>query len=147
VREPVLSLRPATHADQAFYLEVRNDPDAVRWSRSGRPIDPAMHAAWFAWAVCHPGHVLFVAEDAEGQAIGTGRLTLGPGGTECSLAIAPAWRGQGYGRALVQALVVEARRRGLGPVWAEIRPGNLASLRAFLAAGFDGPPIRLERQA
>jgi GNAT superfamily N-acetyltransferase len=53
---------------------------------------------------------------------------------EVAIEVEPDYRGKGLGRALAAA----ARHLGPGdrPVWAQVAPGNAASLRAFLAAGF-----------
>jgi GNAT superfamily N-acetyltransferase len=66
-----------------------------------------------------------------------GLLTLGRGVAgrwEVSIEVEPALRGFGLGRALFTAA------RGLLPVgemvWAQVAPGNAASVRAALAAGF-----------
>jgi GNAT superfamily N-acetyltransferase len=66
-----------------------------------------------------------------------GVLTLGRGLVgrwEVGLEVAPAHRGRGLGR----ALAVAARHVVPGgcPVWAQVAPGNAASVRAFLAAGY-----------
>lgn len=53
-------------------------------------------------------HVL--ALDAQGAAVGTGRLTPLP--TIGRMAVLPAWRGHGVGAALLQALVALAREMG-----------------------------------
>jgi GNAT superfamily N-acetyltransferase len=53
---------------------------------------------------------------------------------EVSLEVDPAYRGRGLGRALVgaaPALVAPGE-----PLWAQVSPGNVASLRMFLAAGY-----------
>lgn len=53
---------------------------------------------------------------------------------EVGLEVDEACRGMGLGRAMAKAarhLVPEDR-----PIWAQVAPGNAASLRAFLAAGF-----------
>lgn len=53
---------------------------------------------------------------------------------EVGIEVAPEYRGKGLGRALAAAarhLVPPDR-----PIWAQVAPGNAASLRAFLAAGF-----------
>jgi GNAT superfamily N-acetyltransferase len=53
---------------------------------------------------------------------------------ESAIEVDPAYRGRGLGRALASAA------RHLGgeerPLWAQISPGNAASVRAFLAAGY-----------
>jgi GNAT superfamily N-acetyltransferase len=66
---------------------------------------------------------------------GEGLLTLGrriAGRWEVSLEVEPSHRGRGLGTALARAacsLVIE-------PLWAQVAPANVASLRAFLAAGY-----------
>ena len=51
-----------------------------------------------------------VAYDAEGKAIGTGRLL--PDGHIGRMAVVKEWRRQGVGAAILDALVEEARKRG-----------------------------------
>jgi GNAT superfamily N-acetyltransferase len=66
---------------------------------------------------------------------GAGLLTIGrgvAGRLEVSLEVAPGAQGRGLGTALAAAapaLVSE-------PLWAQVAPANVASLRAFLAAGY-----------
>lgn len=53
---------------------------------------------------------------------------------EVSLEVDPAYRGRGIGRALIAAasgLVPPGE-----PLWAQVSPANVASLRMFLAAGY-----------
>jgi GNAT superfamily N-acetyltransferase len=53
---------------------------------------------------------------------------------EAAIEVDPAYRGRGLGRTLAAAarhLVPEPR-----PLWAQVSPGNAASVRAFLAAGY-----------
>jgi GNAT superfamily N-acetyltransferase len=53
---------------------------------------------------------------------------------EVSMEVEPAYGNRGLGRALARAaraLVPDGR-----PLWAQIAPGNAASVRAFLAAGY-----------
>ncbi len=66
-----------------------------------------------------------------------GLLTLGrglAGRWEISVEVEPARRGNGIGRALAE------QGRGLIPpdalLWAQVHPANVASMRAFLAAGY-----------
>jgi predicted GNAT family N-acyltransferase len=52
-----------------------------------------------------------LAESAGGVAIGTGRLM--PDGRIGRMAVLASWRGKGVGAAILDALMSEARRRGL----------------------------------
>lgn len=65
------------------------------------------------WDVTDPQCVHALATDGQGNAIGTGRLfTDGQMGRVGRIAVLAAWRSRGVGRAIVDALVEEARRRG-----------------------------------
>jgi GNAT superfamily N-acetyltransferase len=66
-----------------------------------------------------------------------GVLVLGPGLAgrwEVAIEVDPPRRGRGLGRAL--ALAARHLAPGGRPVWAQVAPGNAASVRAFLAAGY-----------
>jgi RimJ/RimL family protein N-acetyltransferase len=72
------------------------------------------------------------AWQADGGVVLIGRGVAGR--WEVAVEIDPARRGQGLGRELAAA----ARHLlpGDGPLWAQVAPGNAASVRAFLAAGY-----------
>ena len=53
---------------------------------------------------------------------------------EVGYEVAPEQRGNGLGRRLVPA-TARARARD-EPLWAQVAPGNVASMRSTLAAGF-----------
>ena len=53
-----------------------------------------------------------------------------------SLAIAPAWRRQGWGGRLLQELLSRARRRGCQGCRLEVRVGNRAALSLYRRGGF-----------
>lgn len=66
-----------------------------------------------------------------------GLLVLGrglAGRWEVSLEVDPVHRGRGLGRRLIAAAT--ARIPPGAPLWAQVSPANVASLRAFLAAGY-----------
>ena len=70
-----------------------------------------------------------------------GLVTVGrglAGRWEVGVEVDPGHRGKGLGRELATA----ARHRAAGPLWAQVAPGNAASVRAFLAAGF--APVGVE---
>ncbi|WP_238547244.1 GNAT family N-acetyltransferase [Actinoplanes friuliensis] len=76
-------------------------------------------------------------QDVEVWTSGPGTLVLGrglAGRWEVAVEVDEDGRNRGLGRSLAAAarhLVPEGR-----PVWAQVAPGNAASLRAFLAAGY-----------
>ncbi len=84
--------------------------------------------------IAFTGHtVLAVADDP--CPVGSGRPGSGVGGlTELSLELEPGRRGWGEGAALVAAALAWVPAGEL--VVAAVAPGNAASLRALLAAGF-----------
>ncbi|WP_043625263.1 GNAT family N-acetyltransferase [Nonomuraea candida] len=64
-----------------------------------------------------------------------GLLVIGrgvAGRREVAIEVDPAGRGSGLGRTLARA----ARHLTTHPLWAQIAPGNAASVRTFLAAGY-----------
>lgn len=61
---------------------------------------------------------------------GDGALTL------LDIAVAPAQRGQGVGRHLVDAVLVEARRRGYSSVALSVVAGNESATSLYRRAGF-----------
>jgi GNAT superfamily N-acetyltransferase len=81
-------------------------------------------------ALRHRDHVR--AWETPGAMVSIGRGVAGR--WEVALEVEPGYRGKGLGRELAAAarhLVPDA-----APLWAQIAPGNAASVRAFLAAGF-----------
>jgi GNAT superfamily N-acetyltransferase len=69
--------------------------------------------AWFEFAVAHPECRAFVAEDHDGEIVGTGIVTInGPVAWIGTIWVAPSVRGRGLGRALTEAPIAEAEGAG-----------------------------------
>ena len=90
-------------------------------------------------AAGHPrvARALRYRDDVRTWAVPGGIVTVGRGVAgrwEVAVEVDPDHRGRGLGRELAAA----ARHLGPGraPPWAQITPGNVASVRAFLAAGY-----------
>jgi predicted GNAT family N-acyltransferase len=68
-----------------------------------------------------PECVHALAESATGEAVGTGRLM--PDGRIGRMAVLAPWRSRGVGAAMLEALMAEARRRGLREVYLHAQSG------------------------
>lgn len=132
-------LRPATPADEDLLLEWANDPLTRAAGFRPRPITGDEHRRWFADRLrSTTGRILIGV--VEGAAVGQIRLDRLPDGRiEIGIAVAPAMRRRGLGRALVRLAMDHGRRdaelRASGFV-ARIRPDNAASIAIFSDAGF-----------
>src|ERR1035438_6256290 len=60
-QEAEVTLRPATEDDSGVLLEWRNDPEAVRFSVSGRAVTPVEHREWLSGRLADPGTFLWIA--------------------------------------------------------------------------------------
>ena len=76
-----------------------------------------------------------VAYDAEGKPIGTGRLL--PEGKVGRMAVVKEWRRRGVGADLLEALIGEARHRGLAEVTlsAQLQAAEFYRAHGFVAEG------------
>jgi predicted GNAT family N-acyltransferase len=110
--EPVdyhASLPQLRQVREAVFVQEQGVPLELEWD----DLDP----------LCH--HVL--ARDADGLAIGTGRLT--PERKIGRMAVLADWRGQGVGDALLEALIEQARAQG----WHDLALHSQASATGFYA--------------
>ena len=65
-----------------------------------------------------------------------------PEGDIQTIAVAPAARGRGLGRTLMQALIGEARKRGAREVFLEVRADNPSAQRLYERLGFAEVGVR-----
>ncbi|MGD8324895.1 MAG: GNAT family N-acetyltransferase [Gammaproteobacteria bacterium] len=94
-------------------------------------------------------HVL--ALDADGAAVGTGRIDIAEGGRIGRVAVLASHRGRGVGGALIQALHSHAQQCGCDEVWCHAqvsardfyeRAGYVAEGAVFEEAGIDHITMR-----
>jgi len=136
VERDAVTLLPAGREHSAFFLACRNDADAVLHSRSHRVIRREEHARWFSARIDDPGTRLRVAA-VQGELVGTVRVDVRGGVGEVGIAVVPTFRGQGYGTALLEALLADvATDPQVVALTASIHEGNTPSMRAFAKAGF-----------
>jgi ribosomal-protein-alanine N-acetyltransferase len=84
----------------------------------------------------HLADVFLVAESAATLAGYAVAWSLGPEGEVLNLAVAPADRGRGTGRMLLDALLAELGRRAVRRAFLEVRSSNMAARRLYEGAGF-----------
>ncbi len=129
-----LNLRRATDADLDWLCALRNEPEAVRYSKSGvRTREDLEHDY-----LHNPGKFVYIVARADQADVGFVILCEeGDGTFEISIAILPELRGQGLARPLIelgsQHAAAAHDARG---VLATIVPGNVASRRSFEACGY-----------
>lgn len=133
-----ITLRPATDADREAVFAWANDPQTRAVSFSHEPIPWDVHVRWYDGSLTRDDRRLFIAE-ADGEQIGVIRFDRegeGWGAAEISINMAPASRGRGLGRATLRAATAAAAELGVATIIAYVQPGNHASHKAFLAAGY-----------
>jgi RimJ/RimL family protein N-acetyltransferase len=129
-------LRPAGGADADLLLRWRNDPDAVRFSVSGRAVTVEEHCAWMAARLADTATRLWIAQEG-GAPVGQVRLDVSDGTATVSIAVAPEHRGAGLGSEMLRALLsLIAGDSAVLRLRALANPDNAASLRIFQKAGF-----------
>ena len=133
-----LRARNATLADEPLLLEWANDPTTRANGFSGSQITPQAHKQWFRSRV-HYGddYHLYVVETIEGEALGQVRFERAEETWVVGYSLAPVFRGQGLGRLLLDAALLQLRNEECDPfVIGEVKTDNLASCRVFESLGF-----------
>jgi len=131
-----LVLRPATAADADLLLDWRNDPDTVRFSRSGRPVTEVEHAAWLADGLTTSARRTWIGQVGS-EPVGQVRVDASARGWEVALIVAPSHRGKGLSRLILEGLLEAAPELGAGgTLWADVKADNPRSIRAFESVGF-----------
>ena len=117
--------------EAAHALETELFPDA--WS---------VETFWSELAHVPETRHYVVAEDA-GALVGyAGLAVVGNQADVQTIAVAPAGQGQGLGRVLLDALVVEGRRRAATEVLLEVRDDNESAQALYRRAGFERIGVR-----
>lgn len=141
-----LTIRPATEGDEGLLLEWRNEQETRRQSLQQTTVSPEQHARWFRDRLAQRSECRIYVAEVEGLPVGQARVDLtGEGRGEISVALAAGSRGRGLGRSLIaKATELAAAELRAQVVTAAVKRQNVASLRAFEAAGY-GAPVPAER--
>lgn len=135
MRGALLGLRPASMDDAASLLEWRNDERTRMASIERGTISENEHLHWIAASLNSASRRLLMAE-LDSQPVAVIRLDLEGSTAALSITIAPEWQGADLAVPLLRRALGHADRLAISRVEAKIRPENEASVRAFIAAGF-----------
>ncbi len=141
-----VDLRRATMDDAAPLHAWRNHPSVRAVSHATDEIPWDGHVRWLEASLARDDRHVLVAE-RRGRPVGTLRFDVAGDCTTVSIAVDPSLHGSGLGPAILDAgeRWLRDHDRRVRRLRAEIRPGNEASVRAFLAAGYLGGPDTYER--
>ncbi|HXI60357.1 MAG TPA: GNAT family N-acetyltransferase [Polyangia bacterium] len=150
-----LTARAATAEDAAFVWRVNNHPTVRAQSVKTADIPWETHLQWYRAQLSRPSPSLMIGVDGE-QPVGVARFDVSEGEAVISVAVLPEARGVGAGRRLIRLVTDQALARAdVRAAVAYSRPDNVASQRAFLAAGYSNvgpaelagiPMVRLVRR-
>jgi spore coat polysaccharide biosynthesis predicted glycosyltransferase SpsG/RimJ/RimL family protein N-acetyltransferase len=132
-----VDLRRATLHDAELLHRWRNDPSVRAVSHTTDEIPWETHVRWLESSLARGDRHVLVAE-RRGRPLGTLRFDVSGDRATVSIAVDPALHGSGLGPAILDAgdAWLEANDARVRTCRAEIRDGNDASVRAFLAAGY-----------
>lgn len=123
-------IRRATIEDLPLLAAIEEVAQIAPWSQS-------LLASCF-----DPPSCMLVAQDDQGVCGWGGVRTTADEAEILNLAVAPQFRGQGWGRALMQALMDHARANGARMMMLEVRAGNDVAQEMYLDLGFQPCGLR-----
>ena len=136
-----LSMRSATESDRELLFGWANDPEVRRSAIKQDPIPWSDHVAWFTSQIHNPKTFTYILE-ADGLPVGQVRFELT---TELEqrkevavldYSLDEVVRGRGLAGRMVCSSVHALRKHVMVPVVADVRMGNVASLRVLNRIGF-----------
>ena len=106
------------------------------------PDDAWAAQTWWAELAARPRRS-YVVEEQEGRVVGYGGVDLGGEVADVmTMAVAPAARGQGLGRRLLDELVVRAEADHAAYLMLEVREDNVAARKLYEDKGFELLTVR-----
>lgn len=130
-------LREATMADCDLLYQWANDPEVRKNSFHTEPIEYKEHRSWLK-RVLESQMLLQYIYVCDGQEVGQIRIAVEKETATISYSIAPDYRCMGYGKAMVSALAQRVKKDfpNIKRLVAEVKPENVASVKAFMDSGF-----------
>ena len=132
-----LTLKRATEQDARLLWEWANDPAVRAASFTSDPIPWQEHVNWLSRKLGDAGCFHFIVLEEGNVPIGQVRFDVADGKAEIDVSVAEEKRGMGSGSLIIRMGIEELTRTAtVETVHASVKPGNLASIRAFKVAGF-----------
>lgn len=127
---PGVAVRPAIETD----LPVLAALEAAAFTAPG---SPAWSRDLLAGELAQPTALVLVAVAENSRPIGYAAFRhVGPESELLRVAVAPAARNRGVGRALVEDGLARLRERGVATCFLEVRPANAPALALYARLGF-----------
>jgi ribosomal protein S18 acetylase RimI-like enzyme len=143
----LVPVRPAVEADLDLLVELFWTVAAEgRWVGAEIPFDRAVQRERLARAVADEMSTVMVAVPAAaGGPVGYIWVKIASyGAAEIAMLLVDGWRGQGLGRALLQAAISWASSAGAHKMILEVWPHNTAAIELYRRAGFVQEGRRLQ---
>ena len=133
-----VSLRQATIDDCDLIHQWRNAEETRRYIFDSQPIPIEIHRQWFQQSLCDPCRLIFVA-DVCGKPVGVLRYDFIKDEAVISIYLVPGEHVAGTGTAIIKTGSDWLRQNclNINAVRAEVMPQNIASQKAFMAAGYE----------
>ncbi len=134
-----VELRDAVLSDGPQLLDWRNDPEVRSVSFSTEAVSYSNHMAWLERKLEDANSRILIAEDRNGVPVGQIRLDFQSNQQAIiSVSVDHTRRARGLGKVLIEQAceLVFDEYPALQSVLAQIKPGNVASERAFRNVGF-----------
>lgn len=119
-------MRPMTAADLDAVEAIEQAAYNFPWTRG--ILEDCLRCGYSSW----------VCQARLGEFVGYSFLSMGAGeGHILNVCVHPDWRGRGAASYMVGELLTIARAAGLGEVFLEVRPSNVAAITLYRGFGFE----------
>ena len=130
-------LREVKPEDKDILYHWANDSQTRQNSFSSREITYEEHERWFQKTLNSKKRIQMIMEK-NGVPVGQIRIDIDGKVGEIGYAIAPEYRGRGYGAIICKLMVEYARNKlRICKLIARVKNNNIASKRCFIKNGFD----------
>ena len=122
-----MEIRQGNRGDLEGIYAIEIESFASPWSKKSLALDLENPLSFYT-----------LVEDREGNILAYGAyMKLVDEGHILNIAVGKDYRGQGYGSLLLQAMIQEARERGILSMTLEVRPSNQVALALYEKYGFE----------